>query len=62
MLLTRLYVIYFYSDTGSIKGCCNYRDYAMVIQVKLNLKSNLVLANIILLALRLSLKDVELSK
>lgn len=62
MLLTRLYVIYFYSDTGSIKGCCNYRNYAMMIQVNLNLKSNLVLANIILLALRLSLKDVELSK
>ena len=62
MLLTRLYVIYFYSDTGSIKGGCNYRNYAMMIQVKLNLKSNLVLANIILLALRLSLKDVELSK
>lgn len=62
MLLTRLYVIYFYSDTGFIKGCCNYRNYAMMIQVKLNLKSDLVLANIILLALRLSLKDVELSK
>jgi len=62
MLLTRLYVIYFYFDTGSIKGCCNYRNYAMMIQVKLNLKSNLVLANIILLGLRLSLRDVILSK